>query len=99
MTMDEAVRHAALAQAVIDAREWRETFDDHKNHEGKLNVVRFEQGYLSDRVKNSDTSQGFEGGLHMPRDIAIEMMRWLEDHTTKELEKHHHVQTNPLPRF
>lgn len=79
--MDQAVRSNALSQAIIDAKEWRETFENEDNNGA---VVEFEEVYLRDRV-NDSSSHGFEGSLRLPRDIAIEMMVWLEDRATTEL--------------
>ena len=86
MNVTEAIRLSALAQAVIDAKEWRETFEDANNHDNKYDIAHFEDVSLRDKVRNA-TSSGFEGSLMMPRDIAIEMMKWLEDRASSELKK------------
>lgn len=82
MTMDKAIRVNALSQAVIDAKEWRETFE--QNADADHAVVEFDEVNARKSVDDG-TTYGFDGRLRMPRDIAIEMMKWLEERATHAL--------------
>lgn len=82
MTMADAIRLVALAQAVIDAKDWRETFEQNEGDEHA--IVQFDDIDLKASV-DSGSAQGFDGSLRMPRDLAIEMMKWLEERATAEL--------------
>ena len=84
--MDQAIRIAALAQAVVDAKDWRETFEKKECQKPSHAIVAFgDDNCMQDSI-DSDTMHGYDGWLRMPRDVAVEMMKWLEGRAAKELE-------------
>lgn len=82
MTMNEAIRINALSQAVIDAQEWRRTFEEVDGDQHA--VVEFGDIGTGASV-DEGANNGWEGSLRMPRDIAHEMMGWLEERAAREL--------------
>lgn len=85
--MENAIRIAALAQAVIDAKDWRETFEEPDRQGEAFAIVAFgDDNRMQPRV-DADSGHCYEGSLRMPRDIAVEMMQWLERRAEEELSK------------
>lgn len=86
-TTADVRRARTLLETLDNAREWRETFEDASGKEYEL--VEFSDIYLCESGTSGDsrTLHGYEGRLVMPREDAIEMMKWLEIHAHDELAK------------
>ena len=76
-------RAKLLLQSIDDAKEWRETFELEENSD--YEKVEFEECALSH--ERDTATQGFVGGLTMPKDVAAAMMTWLDGYARAELEK------------
>lgn len=88
MTSQDVKRAAVLIQAIIAAKEWRETFEESAGAEHEQ--VEFSDIRLTPYSLNSndaETSTGFEGMIALLRPDAIAMMNWLETYAKVELEK------------
>lgn len=87
MMAAEVVRARILIAVLDDAKEWRETFEEPQN--ALLSTVIFgEIGMTAGAERKGDRSvSGFEGALDLPREMAVEMMVWLEARARDELDK------------
>lgn len=81
LTAAEVIRIGALAEAYIGAIEWRETFEESTDA-----VVSFGTSNSTRARVTATDLQSFEGELVMPRDIAIRLLRWLEQRVLEDLE-------------
>lgn len=81
MTLEEIKMVHLLTRTVIDAVDWRETFEINAK-DGE--VASFEDIGLGETFP-IDSRIGFNGALVMPRDLAIEMMAWLERRARERL--------------
>jgi hypothetical protein len=80
------VRLARTLLATLDgARDFRENFEDAKYV--NFPIVELRDICLTEEPKESRRSQGFEGALEVPKDLAIEWMQWLEARARQELDK------------
>lgn len=78
LALDDVRRLHTLSQTILDATEWRDTFDDRVEQ-----VVFF--GNIAMGEARESGRQGWEGELAVPKDIAIEMLGWLETRARTEL--------------
>lgn len=76
----QARRIALLLDVLDEAREWRESFD-----ETKRNYVGFDNIVSADNLGLNGERGGWDGAISLPKELAIEMMRWLEARAMKEL--------------
>lgn len=84
MTRVERIR--LLTQTVIDATEWRETFEEaDKVTQAIIVLAEFNGTEAMSVTGKGRTLKGWQGDASLPREMAIEWMRWLEDKATTEL--------------
>ena len=89
LTTEEAKKIELLAQTIVDARKWLETFaqfDDGYHEEKKKEVAEVVFGDFGLRKIGSSETNIFDGDIRMPREMAIAMMKWLEAAAVAELE-------------
>ena len=82
MTMIEARRIAVLLGVVDGAKEFRESFEDSK----KAFILVGDFNASDGPPHDDDSREGWEGEIWLPRDIAIETMRWIEARALAEIE-------------
>jgi hypothetical protein len=81
MTVDQLKTAISLLRALIDAQEWRETFEARAEP-----YVIFDNGSVSHKPRGEDRDRhGFVGDLEIPRDLAIDAMRFIEARATEGL--------------
>ena len=83
MTLEQAREVAMLILVHDRAVEWRETFEENTNHP----IVSFSEIRMMDDLVEETNADSFEGDLRMPREIALDMMRWLEATMKARLQK------------
>jgi hypothetical protein len=83
MKTGEDVRRARVLLATFDdSRDWLETFELETN-EGNLVII----DDINLTADDDKIRHGFDGDLRVPRDLAVEWMRWLHERSRAELEK------------
>ena len=84
----ELQRAKMLLDAIIAAKDWHDTFAINAGDESAQ--VEFSDVWMCKipvAGLGSGPRQGFEGGLVLPREVAIAMMAWLQDYARSELER------------
>lgn len=87
MMSRDKIRLAMVLLPILDELvEFRESFEDPEY--SKYPVVKFEDISVSEFYKKDGRqSVSFQGNLEIPKTLAIEMFKWLEQRTREELEK------------
>lgn len=83
MTLDQAKRLSDILKTLEDSQTFGISFAE-KSDEGR-NFVLFGDIVAATNIDGNGTRGGWEGEIRLPRDIAIEMMGWLEQRVDAEL--------------
>ena len=83
MTLEQARRVSDLIKTLDDAKEWGDSFRE-KSEKGR-NFILFEEQVCALNIDGNGERGGWEGPIRVPREIAAEMMGWLEDRVRSEL--------------
>ena len=83
MTLTEAKRTSDLLRMMEDAIDFAASFAEPstKNRE----FILFENVVAADNIDGDGERGGWEGPLRVPRDIAVEMMLWLQSRAETEM--------------
>lgn len=84
--MAEVRKAADLVKVHDQAADWRESFENDK-HASTQPYIQFGEITGRRQADGMGEGHGWDGDLIVPRPVAIEMMRWLEQHALAELEK------------